>query len=183
MALWFFNKVLWFVLAAMLEGILLRSNMAAKTSFCLYLVNRLIVALKCAVNVTTSSFQYFPWSFKCKICVQKEVIHNFWKSHFGHVTSYELTNFKKMVRVWKTKSLLFCLRYDPLIVFRRQSHITFTFIKAMSPLCANGLLRETPKQTTSSLDRWRRELKPGSYMQLMYLQRSPRYHLGYFPDE
>ena len=132
MALWFLNKVVWFVLAAMLEGILLRSNMADKTSCCLYLVNRLIVALKCAVNVTTSSFQYFPWSFKCKICVQKEVIHNFWKSHFGHVTSYELTNFKKMVRVWKTKSLLFCLRYDPLIVFRRQSHITFTFIKAMS---------------------------------------------------
>ena len=37
-----------------------------------------------------------------------------------------------MVRVWKTKSLLFCLRYDPLIVFRRQNHITFNFIKTMS---------------------------------------------------
>ena len=37
-----------------------------------------------------------------------------------------------MVRVWKTKSLLFCLRYDPLIVFRRQNHITFIFIKMMS---------------------------------------------------
>ena len=35
MALWFFNKVVWFVLAAMLEGILLPSNMAAKTTFCL----------------------------------------------------------------------------------------------------------------------------------------------------
>ena len=33
MALWFFNKVVWFVLAAMLEGILFPSNMAAKTSF------------------------------------------------------------------------------------------------------------------------------------------------------
>ena len=68
---------------------------------------------------------------KCKICVQKEVIH-FKNSHFGHVTSYELTHFKEMVRVWKTKSLLFCLRYDPLIVFRRQNHITFIFIKTMS---------------------------------------------------
>ena len=37
-----------------------------------------------------------------------------------------------MVRVWKTKSPLFCLRYDPLIVFWRQNHITFIFIKTMS---------------------------------------------------
>ena len=41
--------------------------------------------------------------FKCKISAQKEVIHSFKKLHFGHVTSYELTNFQKMVRVWKTK--------------------------------------------------------------------------------
>ena len=31
--------------------------------------------------------------------------------------TYELTNFQKMVRVWKTKSILFCWRYDPLMVF------------------------------------------------------------------
>ena len=37
-----------------------------------------------------------------------------------------------MVRVWQTKSPLFCLRYDPLIVFWRQNHITFIFIKTMS---------------------------------------------------
>ena len=37
-----------------------------------------------------------------------------------------------MVRVWKTKSLLFCLTYDPLMVFWRQNHITFIFIKMMS---------------------------------------------------
>ena len=47
-------------LAAMLEGILLPSNMVAKTTFCLYLVKHLIVMLRCAVNVTTSSFQHFP---------------------------------------------------------------------------------------------------------------------------
>ena len=41
-----------------------------------------------------------------------------------------------MVGVWKTKSLLFGLRYDPLIVFQRQNHITFIFIKTMS----HGLL-------------------------------------------
>ena len=44
------------------------------------------------------------------------------------MTSYKLTHFKKMVRVWKTKSLLFCLRYDPLMVFWRKNHITFIFI-------------------------------------------------------
>ena len=48
------------------------------------------------------------------------------------MTSYELTHFKKMVWVWKMKSLLFCLRYNPLIAFRRQNHITFIFIKTMS---------------------------------------------------
>ena len=59
---------------------------------------------------------------------------NLWflKSHFGHVTSYELTLFKKMVRVWKTKSLLFCLTYETLMVFWRQNHITFIFMKMMS---------------------------------------------------
>ena len=54
------------------------------------------------------------------------------KSHFGHVTRYELTYFKKMVRFEKPNHHLFCLRYDPLIVFRRQNHITFIFIKTMS---------------------------------------------------
>ena len=53
------------------------------------------------------------------------------KSQFGHVTNYELTYFKKMVWVWKTKSLLFCLRYDPLIVFEGEI-MTFIFIKTMS---------------------------------------------------
>ena len=48
------------------------------------------------------------------------------------MTSYELTHCKKMVRVWKMKSLLFCLRYNPLMAFRRQNHITFIFIKTMS---------------------------------------------------
>ena len=105
------------------------SNMAAKTTFCLYLVKLLIVTLRCTLNVNTLSFPHFSY----KICVQKEVIHNFKKkSHFGHVTSYELIHFKKMVRVWKTKWLLFCLRYDPLIVFRRQNDINFIFIKTMS---------------------------------------------------
>ena len=48
------------------------------------------------------------------------------------MTSYELTHFKKIVWIWKTKTLLFCLRYDLLIIFRRQNHITFIFIKTMS---------------------------------------------------
>ena len=44
-------------------------------------------------------FSTFSLKFKCKVCVQREVIHNFQKSHFGHVTIYELIYFKKMVRV------------------------------------------------------------------------------------
>ena len=58
-------------LAAMLEGILLPSNMVAKTTFCLYLVKRLIVTLRCAVNVTTSSFQHFSWSLSEKFVFRK----------------------------------------------------------------------------------------------------------------
>ena len=88
MAFWFTNKVVWFVLAAMLEGILLSSNMAAKTTCYLYLDKCLIVTLRCAVNVTTSSFQHFSWS--CKICVQKEVIHNC-KNHI-------LVNFRRLLQ-------------------------------------------------------------------------------------
>ena len=55
---WFmsFFKV---VLATMLEGKSTPSNMVAKTTFCLYLVKRLIVTLRCAVKVTKLFFQQF----------------------------------------------------------------------------------------------------------------------------
>ena len=77
-------------------------------------------------------FSSLSLKFKCKICVQKEEIHNF-ENHI--LVTWPATNlliFKKMVWVWKTKSLLFCLRYDPLMIFQRQNHITFIFIKTMS---------------------------------------------------
>ena len=35
-------------------------TLALQTSFYLYLVKRLIVTLRCAVNGTTPSFQHFP---------------------------------------------------------------------------------------------------------------------------
>ena len=62
--LWFFNKVVWFVFA----------NMAAKTTLCLpvYLVKCWIVMLRCAVNVTTSSFQHFSWSLSAKFMFRKK---------------------------------------------------------------------------------------------------------------
>ena len=77
---------------------------------------------------------------KCKISVQEEVIHSFknqilvtWPAIYEHPHI-----FKKMVQVWKTKALFFSLRYDPLIVFWRQNHITF--IKMMShDFYGNGL--------------------------------------------
>ena len=62
------------------SSIICISNMAAKTTFCSYPVKCLIVTLRCAANITTSSFSTFFSKFKCKICVQKEVIHNF-KNH------------------------------------------------------------------------------------------------------
>ena len=77
-------------------------------------------------------FLTFSLKFKCKIFYQETVIHDFRKQSFGYVTSYGLSHFEQMVRVWKTKSLLLCLRDDPLIVFRRQNHVTFIFIKRMS---------------------------------------------------
>ena len=76
-------------------------------------------------------FSTISLKFKCKISVLKEVIDSF-KNQFDHVTSCELTHFKKMVQVWKTKSQLFCLKYDPLMVFWSQNHITFFSIKMMS---------------------------------------------------
>ena len=88
-------------------------------------------------------FSTLSLKFKCKICVQKEEIHNFYFENHILVMwpAMNLVIFKKMVWVWKTKSLLFCLRYDPLIIFQRQNHITFIFIKTMSHdlLSSNGL--------------------------------------------
>ena len=77
-------------------------------------------------------FSTFWLKFKCKICVRKRLFIFLKKSSFGHVTSHGLSHFEQMVGVWKTKSLLFCLRDDPLIVFRMQNHVTFIFIKTMS---------------------------------------------------
>ena len=129
MALWFFNKVVWFVLAAVLEGILLPSNMAGKTSLCLYLVKRLIVTRRCAVNVATSSFQHFPWSLRARfVSVQKEIIHNFKKSHFGHLTIYELTHFKKIVGVWKPNHYYFA-KIWPTNGFSKANSYNFHFHK------------------------------------------------------
>ena len=83
----------------MLEGILLASNMAAKTTFLL---------------ISSSSFDSYA-QMCCKRC------------HIIFLTfSLNGVGLKNQIR------LLFFLRYDPPIVFRRQSHITFIFIKTMS---------------------------------------------------
>ena len=66
------------------------------------------------------------------ICIDRHVGGHALALQHGGVTSNGLSHFKQMVRVWKTKALLFCLRDDPRIVFRRQNHVTFIFIKTMS---------------------------------------------------
>ena len=79
-------------------------------------------------------FSTFSLKFKCKICVQKEVIHNF-KNHI--LVTWPFTNLL-ILRKWcslcgfKNQITITLLRYDPQIVFRKQTHITFIFIKTMS---------------------------------------------------
>ena len=77
-------------------------------------------------------FSTFPLNFKCKICVLKDVIPNF-KNHIW-VTwpAMNLLILKKLCGFEKPNHYYFFLRYDPLIVFRGQNHITFIFIKTMS---------------------------------------------------
>ena len=71
------SSIILFVLATMLEGILLPSNMAPCTTFCLhYLVKHSIVTLRCAVNITTSSFQHFLWSLSAKFVFRKRLFIN-----------------------------------------------------------------------------------------------------------
>ena len=50
-------------------GQLLPFNMY--TTFHLYPGKRLIVTLRCAANVTTSSFQHFPWSLSAKFVFRR----------------------------------------------------------------------------------------------------------------
>ena len=107
--IWLFNKEVCFVLAAMLEGILLPFNVAAKTTFCLYLVKRLVAKLSCKhyhIIFSTSSRK-----FKCKISVQNEVIHSF-KNHI--LVTWPAMNLL-ILRKWcwferlNVLALLFCL--------------------------------------------------------------------------
>ena len=79
-------------------------------------------------------FSTFSLKFKCKICVHKEEIHNFKKTHFGHATSYELTNFKKTGAGLKNRITAILLKIWPTDRFQywRQNHLIFIFIKAMS---------------------------------------------------
>ena len=143
MALWVFNKVVWFVLATMLEGILFPSNMVAKTTYCLYLVKRLIVMLRCAVNITTSSFSTFSLTFKCKVCVQKEIIHNF-KNHI--LVTWPATNLlilRKVCGFEKPIEITIILfKIWPTNRFSKAKSYNFHFHKngVTWPLSANGLL-------------------------------------------
>ena len=141
MALWFFNKVVWFVLAAMLEGIL----MAAKTTFCLYLVKRLIVTLRCAVNVPTSTFQHFPWSLSAKIVFRKRkfIILNitFWSR--DQLRTY---SFYENGEDLKNQITIILLKIWPTNRFMKKKSYNFHFHKndVTWPLSANGLFERRP---------------------------------------
>ena len=140
MTLWFFNKVVSFVLAAMLEGILSPSNMAAKTTFCLDLVKRLIVTLRCAVNVPTSTFQHFPWSLSAKIVFRKRkfIILNitFWSR--DQLRTY---SFYENGEDLKNQITIILLKIWPTNRFMKKKSYNFHFHKndVTWPLSANGL--------------------------------------------
>ena len=52
-----------------------------QTTFCLYLVKCLTVTLRCAVNITTWSFQHLPQSLSAKFVFRKRyTIHNYFKN-------------------------------------------------------------------------------------------------------
>ena len=130
MALWFFKKVVWFELACICMIIFLPSNMVAKTIFASILPivwwvlsDELLMVPRVLINISLK--------FKCKIHIQKEVILK--KITFWSCEQLRTYSLKKMVRVWKTKSLLFCLRYDPIIV----SHITFCIKMMLQMACSS----------------------------------------------
>ena len=79
-------------------------------------------------------FNIFLEVFIVQICVQKEVIHNnyiFKKSHFRHVTSYELTHFKEMVQVSRcvTSTIQYESRkkYLLLVLNSNNGYLTYQF--------------------------------------------------------
>ena len=77
-------------------------------------------------------FSTFSFKLKCKINVQKKVIHNF-ENHI--LVTWPATNLpilRKWCRFEKPNHYYFCVRYDTLIVFQQQNHITIIFIKTMS---------------------------------------------------
>ena len=86
-----------------------------------------------------------------KISVQKEVIHCFKKSRFGHVISYKLTHFKKMVRVWKTKSQIW-----PTNGFLKAKSSSFHFHKndVTWPLSAKSLFDPLGHLTEHWQENW-----------------------------
>ena len=64
------------------------------------------------------TFSTFSLKFKCKICVKKEVIHNFKNHTLVTWPASNLLILRKWCRFEKPN-------HYPLIIFRRQNHITF----------------------------------------------------------
>ena len=135
MALWFFNKVVWFLLAAAFECILLPSNKAAKTTFCFWQL-RSDVWWTLPHHLST-----FALKFKCKICAQKEVIRKF-KNHI--LVTWPATNLL-ILRKWcgfEKPMTIVLFKIWPTNRFSKAKSYNFHFYKndVTWPLSANGLL-------------------------------------------
>ena len=78
-------------------------------------------------------FSTFPLKFKCKICVQKEVIRNL-QNHIWSPDQLRAYSFKENVAGLKNQITFMLFRICPTNRFSKakQNHVTFIFIKTMS---------------------------------------------------
>ena len=63
-------------------------HVGGHTTFCLYLVKRVIVTLRCAVNATPSSFQHFSWSLSAKFVFRKSKREWFKRANSPYMTLF-----------------------------------------------------------------------------------------------
>ena len=101
--LWFFNKVGWFIFIYIWPPFkVCPPKWRPKLLFACF-VKRLTVTLRCAVNVTTSSFQHFPWSLSAKLLMACSVwqfteLRLVWYGVYATLLNKENSKFSCMFR-------------------------------------------------------------------------------------
>ena len=142
MALWFFSKVVWFVLAVMTWRPCWRACFCPPTWRPKLLLAYILFKFHSYAQMCCKRyhiiFSTFPLKFKGKMCVQREVIHNF-KSHI--LVTWPFTNLF-ILRKWCgfEKPNHYYFKIWPTNRFSKAKSYTFHFQKRCHmPLSANGL--------------------------------------------